>query len=1054
VTVSGPEENEGPIAWGCVLRCVPVLLFLAAAAFAQEYTASLSVTVFDPSNALVPMARVVLTDSSRQRVYEEETNSSGSASFASLQPGDYALEISKPGFDKLQVPSITLAVRDQQRLSARLMLSAGTTSVTVTAAPESVATDASMGVSVDQKYIENLPVNGLSVDALVKMAPGITSGSGGPGPGGDFNANGMRSNTNYYTMDGVSLNGSVGGGGGPGPGGPGGGFAGLPPGAGGGSATSSVSLESMQEMRVQTSSFAPEFGRSPGAQISMTSRGGTGTFHGSLYYYFRNEDLAANDWFANSFGYGRAKLRQNRGGGTLGGPVIKNRTFFFASYERLRLISPSTMIGSVPDLRSRLSAPASIRTYLKAFPLPNGPEQTNGAAEYHASLANPSASDSASLRIDHAINSAMTVFARYSLMPTNGLTRGGFISTANTLNHQNSNSQTATAGLTRTSASEWVNDLRFNYSRSNSRSFSTMDDYGGATSLTDASVFPSGVTSSTGQFNLSLLGIGGYSFGGGNRSQQVQLNVVDSLTKTISSHTIKLGLDFRRIMPTYYRNAYSLNATFNGIGGANGALTSGDATNVQITSSLAAVYPVYTNFSTYAQDTWRATDRTTLTYGLRWDVNPAPGVRQGPTPLALSNDSIAGVTQNTPLYATVWHNIAPRFGLAYQFDNTPGRELMLRMGAGLFYDVGYGASASAFNGAPYSNVRTISLAAFPLSLADLSAPAMPPTRPYGQVTAANNNLQSPLVKQWNVTLERNFGQNQTLSLGYAGTSGTRLLQTQSQPSFGNAYSILILASNGATSNYNSLQAQFRRRLTRSLQTQFSYTWAHSIDSASNDVGGGFASILGSGQRGNSDFDIRHNLNWSGTYRLPSAGSRFLKPLLDNWYADWIGQFRTSLPFDVQGITTETSASSSARNQTAGLFAQVRPDYTGAPIWISDPKAPGGRKLNPAAFAAPTSAYAQGGLGRNSLRGFNFSQVDLSLRRQIAFSEKWRLNISVQAFNVLNHANFSNPSSFGSSNLSSPAFGLATRTVGGGVGGGSLYQSGGPRSVELVARLQF
>jgi hypothetical protein len=137
-----------------------------------------------------------------------------------------------------------------------------------------------------------------------------------------------------------------------------------------------------------------------------------------------------------------------------------------------------------------------------------------------------------------------------------------------------------------------------------------MDDYGGATALADSSVFPGGVTSGTGQFNLMLLGIGGYSFGGRNKNQQTQLNIVDSLTKAVSSHTLKLGVDFRLIMPTYFRNLYSLNVTFNGIGGGAGALTSGEATNVQITSNLPAVYPIYANFSTYAQDTWRATDRT------------------------------------------------------------------------------------------------------------------------------------------------------------------------------------------------------------------------------------------------------------------------------------------------------------------------------------------------------------------------------------------------------------------------------------------------------------
>ncbi|MGP0071702.1 MAG: carboxypeptidase-like regulatory domain-containing protein, partial [Bryobacteraceae bacterium] len=142
------------------MRCLSVLLFAASAAFAQEYTASLSVTVTDPSDALVPKAHVVLTDNALQRVFEAETNAGGLASFASLQPGQYSLEITKAGFDNLRIPGITLAVRDQQRLSAKLKLSAGTTSVTVTAQPESVSTDASMGISVDQNYFENLPVNG------------------------------------------------------------------------------------------------------------------------------------------------------------------------------------------------------------------------------------------------------------------------------------------------------------------------------------------------------------------------------------------------------------------------------------------------------------------------------------------------------------------------------------------------------------------------------------------------------------------------------------------------------------------------------------------------------------------------------------------------------------------------------------------------------------------------------------------------------------------------------------------------------------------------------
>jgi hypothetical protein len=393
-------------------------------------------------------------------------------------------------------------------------------------------------------------------------------------------------------------------------------------------------------------------------------------------------------------------------------------------------------------------------------------------------------------------------------------------------------------------------------------------------------------------------------------------------------------------------------------------------------------------------------------------------------------------------------------------DTTQGREMMLRIGIGLFRDIGYGVSAGSFGGAPYAAVRTISLAQFPLAAADLNAPALPPTRPYGQITAAERNLQSPLSGQWNVTIERNFGRSQTLSVAYVGTRGRRLLRTESQPSFGNAYSILMLATNGASSDYHGLQVQIRRRLAQNLQTQVSYTYGHSIDSASNDVGGGFASLFGSNQRGSSDFDIRHNLNWSGSFRLWAGGSGILRSLLGNWNADWMVSARTSLPFDVQSVTSDTSDSkasgSSALNLRGGLFAQVRPNLTGAPIWISDGTAPGGRRLNPAAFAVP-DGYEQGNLARNALRGFGFSQIDFSLRRQIFVTERLRLNLSAQAFNVLNHPAFANPSAFGTANLSSPTFGLATRTLGGSIGafgGGSLYQSGGPRSLELAVRLQF
>ena len=179
------------------------------------------------------------------------------------------------------------------------------------------------------------------------------------------------------------------------------------------------------------------------------------------------------------------------------------------------------------------------------------------------------------------------------------------------------------------------------------------------------------------QFNLSVMGVAGYSFGSGSKNRQEQINVVDGLTSIIGNHSYKIGVDYRRTSPTYFRKPYSSGVTFNGLSGVDGALASGTTLSAVVTSNEPVVYPVYTNFSFYAQDSFRAAERVTLVYGLRWDVNPAPGVRQGPRPYALESDMpLSGVTQSEGLYQTRWLDVAPRLGLAYQIDNTPGREMM------------------------------------------------------------------------------------------------------------------------------------------------------------------------------------------------------------------------------------------------------------------------------------------------------------------------------------------------------------------------------------------
>jgi hypothetical protein len=290
-----------------------------------------------------------------------------------------------------------------------------------------------------------------------------------------------------------------------------------------------------------------------------------------------------------------------------------------------------------------------------------------------------------------------------------------------------------------------------------------------------------------------------------------------------------------------------------------------------------------------------------------------------------------------------------------------------------------------------------------------------------------------------------------------------------QPAYSTAYDLLSVSTNGATSGYHGLQVQFRRRLSASLQTQISYTYSHSIDSASNDMGfgGGFATLFGSGERGSSDYDIRHNLSFSGSYRLPAPRRGLFTILIRDWHTDWVVTARTGLPFDIQGIsaaasnstTTSSSPSSSSSSSSSsaprgGIFAQVRPDYNGLPVWIDDSNVPGKQRVNAAAFVAPTG-YSQGNLGRNALRGFRSEQVDFAVRRQLVFTERLRLNLTAQAYNALNHPNFANPMTFGAASLSSATFGIATRMLNQTMGGGNaIYRSGGSRTLELALRLQF
>ncbi len=1040
-------------------RGVCLCLLLTPALMLGQEAARLAVTVLDPSDAAVPAAKVTVVEKGRGATRAGETEVTGTAYFNALNPGSYRVEVEKTGFEKYTVEDLQLHARDFQSLRLQVRVAAAEKSeVTVKGEVEGVQIDPSTGTNVNGRYATDLPSNARSIQALVLMAPGVTFAGGEFG--GDVNTNGLRANTNYYTLDGVSANAGAGSGGG------GGGLFG-----GGGMALTSalattaagntynlITLDALQEFRIQTSTFTPEFGRSPGAQISLTSRGGSNFLHGSAFGYYRSDKFNASDWFSNSENLPQGVSHLADYGGTLGGALQPNKTFFFAAFEGLRLTQPRTAIDSVPNNAVRNLASPALLTYLRAFPVPNGVELGNGAAQFLSVYSLPSTTDAASLRLDRTINSHVSAFLRYSYTPSTNNSRGGLGSSSNSVQDFHSSSQSATAAMTFVTRDDFVNDIRVNVSRSSLNTSSTMDNFGGAVVPPDSLLFPSGVDSTTGSYGFNVMGVGGFSKGQASGNTQNQGNFVFTQSVSDGGHQYRTGFDVRILMPSYHYKPYSVNVSFDGMAGINGGLLTGTATNSVVRSSVTDRYPFYQNYAFYIQDNWKKTNRLTLTYGFRWDVNPAPSARTGQSLLAL--DSSFNLTASNKLYGTSWFNIAPRFGMAYQLRGSGDHVTLVRGGIGVFYDTGYGSSASAFDSAPYVNSVVTTLPAFPLTSSVLIVPGLPPVKPYGMVMGADPNLKSPLVYQWNVILERWFGSGQSVSIGYVGTAGRRLLRQENAGSFFSTdYNLLQITSNGAQSDYHGLQAQYRRTLSKRLQAQVAYTYSHSLDTASNDLGGGGFALLLSNPRGSSDFDIRHNLNATASFQIWNPKPAPLRWVLGHWFLDGVFTYRTALPFDVSGILTQDANADSTSitgSSTSFFFASVRPDLTGAPVWITDNKAPGGKRLNRAAFTTPANGY-QGNLGRNVLRGFDAMQADLAVRRQFPIGDRFNLQLRLDAFNALNHPNFANPSSQKGASFQSPFFGVSTQMLySAGIGGGMnpSQTAGGPRSVQFSLRLQF
>jgi len=983
-------------------RPLALLVLCALAATAQRV--DLYGRILDTSEGGIGQAAITVVneDTGFRRVTESDTG--GAYAVGSLQPGTYKVTVRREGFRTLMRFGVRLSSSGATR--ADFVLPVGSIEETITVFGISALVghdDASTGTRVDRGEFERLPLNGRGLLTLLEFAPGTNVIPATRGDAGQFTAAGQRPNTNYFTVDGVSANTGVTAGGLPAQSTGGS----LPALSAFGSMDSLISLEAVEEMRVTTSTSVAEFGRLPGASVALSSRSGSNEFHGAIAYRIRNELFDANDWYANQAGYDRLPLRLHDFTQAFGGPVKRNRTFFFLSYQRLHMVQPFVWLQPVPSVTARQTASDWAQPLLKLLPLPTRPSPSGALGEWVGQSRRPTGLQTGGVRIDQALGSRVMLFGRYNDSPS----RNEF--GALSVNQLDLRSKSLTLGLNARATPNLIFDVRANESQASAESIWSPGNACALQPLTDS--FLGAPTPCDHLVRFFIGGIGQFVAGSEGLRRQRQFQAIESASIHLDKHTIGLGVDYRAITAIRRDPTGTLAVIADDVAGISDrrklwtsmATGQNGSVNVQETSI-------------WLQDMWQPLKRLSIAAGLRWEFSPPPLSSAQTFFLDTTSNSVFAGRQ--PLWKRETANFAPRFGAAWQITGD-GRTVM-RAGGGLYYESSMSIATDVLNGGPL-NISSLSSSAHSPASSLLS---------YGFIP----NLRIPRVWQWNASVERAFGTHSVASIGYVGSMARKLIRREAGGAGSTFTAILALTTNLGNSDYHGLQAQYRRKMSRDVQVLATYTWSHSIDNDSSDSFLLWA-VPGSSDRGSSDFDLRHALAVSATYE-PAR--------LKGWAVDSIFRARSGFPITVleaeqyQGIT---------------VMNAFRPDFVyGQPLWVSSSGDAAGKRLNPAAFGV-LPAGQQGTLGRNAIGGLGMWQVDLGVRREFRFSEQRRLLLRIEAFNALNHPNFGDPARY----LNSPVFGQSTSMLNMMLGTGSpgsglapILQTGGPRSLQGTIRFQF
>jgi len=1026
---SGTEFQALP--WGRSSRRLTISLTLfSAIACSQTQLTTIFGSITDPSGAAIPQAAVTIVNQDTRLKRGALTDVGGRYRLAGLPAGTYTIRVEKQGFQTQVREGIALISASELTINLSLALGELPQQVTVSANVGVMdSTTSTVGGLVPGKSLTELPLNGRDLFNAALLAPGVSpTPSSAPsllssGKADQVSIDGIRPSQTNVLIDGMDANDPV--------------FGFSPAGASG----LFLGLNEFTEVRVLTQTFNAEYGGNGGGVIEMITKSGTNRVHGSLWELHRDAALDAKNYFDLAT-RPIPQFVRNQFGADVGGPLVHDRTFFFANYEGFREVQAATAIATVPDalahrgLLPSASNPASctnassngcvavpvdsrIEQFLNLIPASNGPDNGDGTGDLITTNKSDTRDDHGMLRVDQNFSSTHSLFARYTIddsssqVPYVGTPPGTYAPGFPAL-HQARN-QYSTVQDRKTFGHDWVNEVRFGINRTTA-STSIVDTHPGL-SISLLPGRPFGMLDIAG---MSLIGNSPL-FPLGDFSTVYQLQ--DQLTHTIGRHTLQFGAQFRRIQSNGPLDF-----------GVNGLYTFQDlspfgiqahSNNPALEFFLHALPLSYVGAdpsmsdsdrgyrqsvaSGFVQDFWRTTDRLTLNAGLRYDFYSNPTEAYGRLSTIRNPATDSGPTVGQVFASTPLDLFSPQVGFAWNIFGDG--KTTLRGGSGIFRDnlpaILYGVDRFL---PPFFGINTFVLPTF------LNPQNALLTQPL-DVLATTYHPKFPYVLQYNVNLQREIAQGMILSAGYFGSRGNHLPreveQNPFEPALGRRYnpnlpSPLLAELTDAQSFYNSFQVSISKHYSNNFSWQAFYTWSHSIDDASTDFSVEAVNeppttqdpFDRKGSRGPSAFDILHNLVANVAYELPFGRGRYF----GGWQVSAVANVHSGLPF------TPVLAFDNADLQS--LLTSERPNLIGNPY---TGVCPNGSRVgtpscwfNPDAFALPLPDQF-GNAGRNILRGPRFAEFDLALQKSFQLMEGTKLTFGAEAYNLFNHPNFAVPS---------------------------------------------